>query len=132
MSLERVFQASDLLGPAIRPVAPPRPQPVKAPKLDVPWGSFHQGIGSSIAAVLTWTRVRTAAMLLPMPWWKEPQGTSSFGAFTGCGRGGATGLMAGPKRSDAWKTRSKDISLSIIARRACSVWAVNLMGLPTE
>src|SRR5713101_6645380 len=57
MSLERVFQASDLLGPAIRPVAPPRPQPVKAPKLDVPWGSFHQGIGSSIAAVLTWSRV---------------------------------------------------------------------------
>jgi TonB family protein len=57
MSLERAFQASDLLGPAIRPAAPPRPQPVKAPKLDVAWGSFHQGIGSSIAAVLTWTRV---------------------------------------------------------------------------
>jgi TonB family protein len=57
MSLERVFQASDLLGPAIRPAAPPRPRPLKAPKLDVAWGSFHQGIGSSIAAVLTWTRV---------------------------------------------------------------------------
>jgi TonB family protein len=57
MSLERVFQASDLLGPAIRPAAPPRPRSVKAPKLDVAWGSFHQGIGSSIAAVLTWTRV---------------------------------------------------------------------------
>jgi TonB family protein len=58
MSLERVFQASDLLGPAIRPAAaPPRPQLVKAPKLDVAWGSFHQGIGSSLAAVLAWTRV---------------------------------------------------------------------------
>jgi TonB family protein len=58
MSLERVFQASDLLGPAIRPAAaPPRPRAIRAPKLDVAWGSFHQGIGSSIAAVLTWTRV---------------------------------------------------------------------------
>src|SRR6266849_3924804 len=57
MSLNRVFQASDLFGPAIRPAAPPRPQAVKAPKLDLAWGSFHQGIGSSIAAVLTWTRV---------------------------------------------------------------------------
>src|SRR5713226_722911 len=57
MTLERAFQASDLLGPAIRPAAPPRPQSVKAPKLDVAWGSFHQGIGTSIAAVLTWTRV---------------------------------------------------------------------------
>src|SRR6266849_3881107 len=57
MSLNRVFQASDLFGPAPSPAAPPRPQPVKAPKLDVAWGSFHQGIGSSIAAVLTWTHV---------------------------------------------------------------------------
>ena len=37
--------------------------------------------------------------------------------------------MAGPKRSDAWKARSKVISLSIIPRCACSVWAVNLTGL---
>jgi TonB family protein len=34
-----------------------RPREVKPPKLDVSWGSFHQGIGSSISAVLTWTRV---------------------------------------------------------------------------
>src|SRR6266446_909415 len=60
MSLGRAFQASDLLGPAIRPAAPLRPRPIKAPKLDVAWGSFHQGIGSSIAAVLTWTRVPKA------------------------------------------------------------------------
>ena len=57
MSLNRVFQASDLFGPAIRPVAPVRPPAIKPPKLDVAWGSFHQGIFSSIAAVLTWTRV---------------------------------------------------------------------------
>src|SRR5229473_5429723 len=57
MSLERVFQASDLFGPAPKPAAPPRPRVIKAPKLDLAWGSFHQGIGSSIAAVLTWTRV---------------------------------------------------------------------------
>src|SRR5260370_6800960 len=57
MSLNRVFQASDLFGPAPSPAAPPRPRVIKAPKLDLAWGSFHQGIGSSIAAVLTWTRV---------------------------------------------------------------------------
>jgi TonB family protein len=56
MSLNRVFQASDLFGPAPKP-APPRPRAVRLPKLDVAWGSFHQGIGSSIAAVLSWTRV---------------------------------------------------------------------------
>src|SRR5712692_3383286 len=57
MSLNRVFQASDLFGPAPSPAAPARPRVIKAPKLDLAWGSFHQGIGSSIAAVLTWTRV---------------------------------------------------------------------------
>jgi TonB family protein len=59
MSLNRVFQASDLFGPAPEPVAPApaRPRAIKPPKLDVAWGSFNQGIFSSIAAVLTWTRV---------------------------------------------------------------------------
>src|SRR5467141_2066085 len=57
MSLNRVFQASDLLGPAPKPAAPARPRVIKAPNLDLAWGSFHQGVGSSIAAVLTWTRV---------------------------------------------------------------------------
>src|SRR5712671_660818 len=57
MSLNRGFQASDLFGPAPSPAAPARPRVIKAPTLDLAWGSFHQGIGSSIAAVLTWTRV---------------------------------------------------------------------------
>jgi TonB family protein len=57
MSLNRVFQASDLLGPATRPAAPVRPQTVKPPKLDVAWGSFHQGIGSSVRAVLSRSKV---------------------------------------------------------------------------
>jgi len=55
--LNQVFQASDLLGPAPKPAAPARLRVIKAPNLDLAWGSFHQGIGSSIAAVLTWTRV---------------------------------------------------------------------------
>ena len=57
--MNRVFQASDLLGLAPPPPvpAPVRPREVKPPKLDVSWGSFHQGIGSSLSAVLTWTRV---------------------------------------------------------------------------
>jgi hypothetical protein len=38
--------------------------------------------------------------------------------------------MAGPKRSDAWKTRFKDISLSIIARCACPVWGGKSDGSP--
>jgi TonB family protein len=57
MSLNRVFQASDLLGPAIRPLAPARPRAIKPPKLDVAWGSFHQGIGSSLRAIFTRSKV---------------------------------------------------------------------------
>jgi TonB family protein len=51
----------DILGQAdampVTPAALVRLQTGNEPKLDVAWGSFHQGIGSSIAAVLTWTRV---------------------------------------------------------------------------
>jgi TonB family protein len=57
MSLNQVNVASDLLGQAARPSTSVRLETGKGPKLDVAWGSFHQGIGSSIAAVLTWTRV---------------------------------------------------------------------------
>jgi len=47
----------DLLGQATKPAAPVRLETGISPKLDVAWGSFHQGIGSSIAAVLTRARV---------------------------------------------------------------------------
>jgi len=57
MSWDHVKVTSNLLGQAAEPAAPVRLETGQGPKLDVAWGSFHQGIGSSIAAVLTWTRV---------------------------------------------------------------------------
>jgi TonB family protein len=55
--LNQVFQASDLLRQAPKPAAPARPQVVRAPKLDVAWGSFHQGIGSSLRVVFSRSKV---------------------------------------------------------------------------
>jgi len=56
--LSKAGRALDLLGQAAATsAAPVRLQTGQEPKLDVAWGSFHQGIGSSIAAVLTWTHV---------------------------------------------------------------------------
>ncbi len=55
--MSQVGRALDLLGQATAPAAPVRLEAGVAPKLDVAWGSFHQGIGSSIAAVLTSARV---------------------------------------------------------------------------
>src|SRR5438477_12254506 len=58
MSLNHVSNALNLLGQATKPAASPvRLETGEGPKLEVAWGSFHQGIFSSIAAVLTWTRV---------------------------------------------------------------------------
>ncbi len=57
MSLDRVSRAFNLLGQATKPAAPVCLPEGQGPKLDLAWGSFHQGIGSSIAALLTWTRV---------------------------------------------------------------------------
>jgi len=57
MSLNQVNIASNLLGQATKAAAPVRLETGISPKLDVGWGSFHQGIGSSIAAVLTRARV---------------------------------------------------------------------------
>src|SRR5712664_2829446 len=57
MSLNHVSNARNLLGQAAEPTSPVRLETGPGPNLDVAWGSFHQGIGSSIAAVLTWTRV---------------------------------------------------------------------------
>ena len=58
MSWDQVSKALNLLGQqAIEPVAPVRLEKGISPALDVAWGSFHQGIGSSISAVLTRARV---------------------------------------------------------------------------
>ncbi len=57
--MSQVGRALDLLGQqATKPAASSvRLETGEGPKLDVAWGSFHQGIFSSIAAVLTWTRI---------------------------------------------------------------------------
>ncbi len=56
--MSKAGRALDLLGQAAaKPAAPVRLQTGQEPKLDVAWGSFHQGIGSSIAAVFTRTNV---------------------------------------------------------------------------
>src|SRR5438477_99477 len=58
MSLNHVSNALNLLGQATKPAASPVClETGEGPKLEVAWGSFHQGIFSSIAAVLTWTHV---------------------------------------------------------------------------
>ena len=57
MSLDQVSDSLSLLGQAAKPVAPVRLETGRGPKLYVAWGSFHQGIGSSLAAVLTRARV---------------------------------------------------------------------------
>src|SRR5437899_12561712 len=57
MSWDHLSGAYNLLGQATEPAASVCLEKGLGPKLDVAWGSFHQGIGSSIAAVLTRTRV---------------------------------------------------------------------------
>jgi TonB family protein len=44
--------AFDLLGQAEKPTAPVRLRSGQGPNLEVAWGSFHQGIGSSLAVIL--------------------------------------------------------------------------------
>src|ERR1700694_4913036 len=53
MSLHQVIKGFDILGQAAKPAAPARLRGGQEPKLDVAWGSFHQGIGSSLNAVLS-------------------------------------------------------------------------------
>jgi TonB family protein len=107
--LSQVGRALDLLGQAIEPAAPVRLQAGQEPKLEVAWGSFHQGIGSSLSAVFStanipkrylragffkdiWiegripTRALVAAALwhfvfLVMPFPKLPAATRHFSAF---------------------------------------------------
>ena len=54
--MSQVGRALDLLGQASKPAEPVRLRTGHEPKLDVAWGSFHQGIGSSVRAVLTGAR----------------------------------------------------------------------------
>jgi TonB family protein len=51
MSLHQVSQAFDLLGQAEKPAESVRLREGEGPKLEVRWGDFHQGIGSSVAAL---------------------------------------------------------------------------------
>ena len=57
MSLNQVSDALNLLGQTPKAAAGVGLDMGQGPKLDVAWGSFHQGIGSSIAAVLRRARV---------------------------------------------------------------------------
>src|SRR5437870_12992610 len=45
--------AFDLLGQPVKPAPAVRPRPPRLPQLDIAWGSFHQGIGSSLAAIFS-------------------------------------------------------------------------------
>jgi TonB family protein len=57
MSLNQASNAFDLLGQAAIPAAPVRLQTGVEPKLQIAWGSFHQGIGSSLAVLFKRTSV---------------------------------------------------------------------------
>lgn len=50
--------AFDLLGQAAKPAPAVRPRAPRPPQLDIAWGSFHQGIGSSLGALLRRSPVR--------------------------------------------------------------------------
>src|SRR5260370_27390856 len=53
----------------------------------------------------TRVQVRKAATLLPMPWWKDPQATSSLGPSpVSRWKGAAAGVVARPQRLDATLT----------------------------
>src|SRR5258708_424826 len=57
MQFQSIQNAIDLLGPAPTPAPPPELIAPKAlprrvePKIDIAWGSFHQGFWSSVAAL---------------------------------------------------------------------------------
>jgi TonB family protein len=55
--LSKAGRALDLLGQGAEPAVPVRLQTAHEPKLEVGWGAFHQGIGSSIAALFSWSSV---------------------------------------------------------------------------
>jgi len=51
MSLNQASNAFDVLGQAEKPAAPVRLKRGEGPALEVGWGSFHQGIGSSLGVL---------------------------------------------------------------------------------
>jgi TonB family protein len=57
MSLNQASNAFDLLGQAEKPAAPVRLKMGEGPRLQVGWGSFHQGIGSSLSVLFQRTSV---------------------------------------------------------------------------
>jgi TonB family protein len=63
MPLDHVSNAFDLLGQATRPAAAVRLPPGDGPKLEIAWGSFHQGIGSSLGAVFSRSNVRKSFLV---------------------------------------------------------------------
>jgi TonB family protein len=56
--LGKVARALDLLGQAAKPAPAVRLRAPRPPQLDIAWGSFHQGIGSSLGALLRRSPVR--------------------------------------------------------------------------
>jgi TonB family protein len=69
--LNQVFKAADLVGQAPPPAVPARPRAVKPPKLDVAWGSFHQGIGSSLRVIFSRSRVSKSFLSAGSGFFKE-------------------------------------------------------------
>src|SRR6202008_4949812 len=57
MSLEQAGNAFDLLGQAETLAVPVRLPTGDGPQLEIGWGSFHQGIGSSIGALLSRAKI---------------------------------------------------------------------------
>ncbi len=57
MSLNQASNAFDLLGQTEKPTAPVRLKTGEGPALEVSWGSFHQGIGSSLGVLLHKTSI---------------------------------------------------------------------------
>src|SRR2546428_12191576 len=65
--------AFDLLGQAVKPAPAERPRPPPLPQLDIAWGSFHQGIGSTLAAIFSRSPVPRKFSLdgFFQDWWVE-------------------------------------------------------------
>jgi len=89
ISLSQVGRALDLLGQAAKSAAPARLRAGHEPNLEVAWGSFHQGIGSSLIAIFSRSNVPKRFLrggffrdcwiegrIPAVPWLPPPCGTS--------------------------------------------------------